>query len=66
VIDFGIEETRQIIGAILGIGGVLLSIGHLVWMSVRGINQPYHGFGTWVLLGLALTFLGLLLLRKSE
>lgn len=59
-------RTRQIIGVILGIAGVLLSIGHLVWMGVRGINEPYHGFGTWVLLGLALTFLGLLLLRKSK
>lgn len=49
---------------VLAVAGVLLSIGHLVWMAVRGINEPYHGFGTWVLLGLALAVVGLLLLRK--
>ena len=65
MIDLALK-TRQIIGAILGVTGVLLSMGHLVWMSVRGINEPYHGFGTWVVLGLALTFVGLVLLRKSE
>ena len=50
---------------VLGVAGVLLSLGHLVWMGVRGINEPYHGLGTWVLLGLGRAVAGLVLLRKN-
>ena len=46
--------------------GVVISIGHLVLMMVFQTREPYHGFGTWVMLGLVLTVAGILLIRKNE
>ncbi len=59
-------KTRQIVGIVLGSAGVLISIGHLVLMMIFETREPYHGFGTWVMLGLALAVIGILLLRKKE
>ena len=57
--------TRQMIGAVLGLAGVLINLGHLVLMMIFGTTEPYHGFLTWVMLGLALTVVGLLLLART-
>ncbi len=59
-------RTRQIVGIVLGSAGVLISVGHLVLMMIFQTTEPYHGLGTWVMLGLGLTVVGLLLLRKNE
>lgn len=58
-------RPRQIIGIVLGVAGVVVSIGHLVWMMVLPTREPYHGFLTWVLPGLGLAVAGILLLRQK-
>lgn len=57
--------TRQTIGAVLGLAGVVVNLGHLVLMMIFRTTEPYHGFLTWVMFGLALTVAGLLLLAKT-
>jgi len=59
-------RPRQIVGIVLGVAGVVISIGHLVLMMVFQTRESYHGFGTWVMLGLVLTVAGILLIRKNE
>lgn len=59
-------KTRNIIGVVLGVAGVLISIGHLVLMMIFQTREPYHGLGTWVMLGLGLIVVGLFLIRKKE
>lgn len=59
-------KTRQIVGIVLGSAGVLISVGHLVLMMIFETREPYHGFGTWVMLGLGLAVAGILLIRKNE
>jgi hypothetical protein len=59
-------QTRQIVGIVFGSAGVLISVGHLVLMMIFQTREPYHGFGTWLMLGLVLTVVGILLLRKNE
>ena len=56
---------KQKVGVVLAVAGVILSVGHLVVM-MTGRWEPYHGLTTWVMLGLALTVIGLLLLAKKE
>lgn len=51
--------TRQTIGAVLGLAGVIINLGHLVLMMIFRTSEPYHGFLTWVMFGLALTVVGL-------
>ncbi len=58
--------TRQMIGAVLGVAGVVINLGHLVLMMIFRTSEPYHGFLTWVMLGLVLTVVGLLLLARKE
>ena len=58
--------TRQTIGAVLGLAGVVVNLGHLVLMMIFRTTEPYHGFLTWVMFGLVLTVVGLLLLAKTE
>ena len=58
--------TRQTIGAVLGLAGVIINLGHLVLMMIFRASEPYHGFLTWVMFGLALTVVGLLLLARTE
>ena len=50
----------------MGVAGVVISFGHLALMMIFRTTEPYHGFLTWTMLGLALTVVGLLLLAKSE
>lgn len=57
---------QQTIGAVLGLSGVVISIGHIVLMMIFRTTEPYHGFLTWLMLGLGLTVVGLLLLSKQE
>ena len=59
-------KTKQIIGVVLASAGVLISIGHLVLMMVFQTREPYHGLGTWVMLGLGLMVVGLFLIRRKE
>ena len=56
---------KQKVGVVLAVAGVILSVGHLVVMMTDRW-EPYHGLTTWVMLGLALTAFGLLLLAKKE
>lgn len=44
----------------------VISVGHLVLMMIFRTTERYHGLLTWMMLGLALTVIGLLLLAKSE
>lgn len=59
-------QARQIVGIVLGSAGVLISVGQLVLMMIFNTNEPYHGFTTWVMLGLGLAVVGILLLRRKE
>lgn len=59
-------RTRQIVGIVLGVTGVVISIGHLVLMMIFQTREPYHGLETWVPLGLVLAVAGILLIRKNE
>lgn len=58
--------VRQLVGIILGVGGALVSVGHLVWMFVTGNREPYHGFLTWVMLGLVMVAVGLALIGPDR
>jgi len=59
-------KPRQIVGIVLGVAGVVISVGHLVLMMVFQTREPYHGLETWVPLGLLLVVAGVLLMRKSK
>ncbi len=59
-------STKQIVGIVLGVAGVLVSFTHLALMMIFHTSEPYHGLGTWVMLGLALAVVGILLIRKRE
>ncbi len=58
-------STRRIVGVVLGIAGVVVTIGHLALMMIFP-QEPYHGLGTWVPLGLVLAVIGILLIRKND
>ena len=57
---------KQTVGVVLGGAGIVISFGHLALMMIFRTTEPYHGFGTWVMLGLALTVIGVLLLHRGE
>jgi hypothetical protein len=56
---------KQTVGVVLGVAGVVISVGHLVLMMIFHTTEPYHGLLTWVMPGLALTVIGLVLLLKK-
>jgi hypothetical protein len=57
-------STRRFLGIVIGVAGVVISVGHLVLMMIFRTEEPYHGLVTWVPLGLVLTVIGILLMRK--
>ena len=59
-------KTRQIVGIVLGVAGVVISIGHLVLMAIYNTREPYHGFTTWVMLGLGLAVVGIFLISSNQ
>ena len=58
-------KARQIVGVVLGSAGVLISVGHLVLMMIFDTREPYHGFTTWLMLGLGLAVIGIFLIRQK-
>lgn len=59
-------NTRKLVGVVLGVAGVVISIGHLVWMAIYNEREPYHGFTTWVMLGLGLAVVGIFLISSKQ
>ena len=59
-------KTRQIVGIVLGVAGVLINIGHLVLMAIFDTREPYHGFTTWVMFGLGLAVIGIFLISSKQ
>ena len=59
-------RTRRIVGIVIGVAGVVITIGHLALMMIFRTEEPYHGLGTWVPLGLVLAVIGILLIGKSD
>ena len=59
-------KARQIVGIVLGSAGVLISVGHLVLMMIFDTREPYHGFTTWLMLGLGLAVIGIFLIRRKR
>ena len=58
--------VKRLVGIILGVGGALVSVGHLVWMVAAGNRDPYHGFLTWVMLGIVMVAVGLALMGSDR
>ena len=58
--------TRRLVGIILGVCGALISVAHLVWMAFSREREPYHGFLTWVMLGLVMVAVGLALMGPDR
>lgn len=58
-------KAKQIVGIVLGSAGVLISVGHLVLMMIFDTREPYHGFTTWLMLGLGLALIGIFLIRRK-
>ena len=59
-------STQRIVGIVIGVAGVLISVGHLALMMIFRTEEPYHGIGTWVPLGLLLAVIGILLIGKNN
>ena len=59
-------STRRIVGIVIGVAGVVITIGHLTLMMIFRTEEPYHGLGTWVPLGLVLAVIGILLIGKND
>jgi hypothetical protein len=59
-------RTQRIVGIVLGVAGVVITIGHLALMMILRTEEPYHGIGTWVPLGLVLAVIGILLIGKND
>jgi hypothetical protein len=59
-------RTQRIVGIVLGVAGVVITIGHLALMMIFRTEEPYHGIGTWVPLGLVLAVIGILLIGKND
>ena len=59
-------STRRIVGIVIGVAGVVVSLGHLALMMIFRTEEPYHGLGTWVPLGLVLAVIGILLIGKKD
>lgn len=59
-------ELKRLVGVILGVGGAVVTVGHLVWMFVTGEREPYHGFLTWVMTGIVMVAAGLALMGTGR
>ncbi len=59
-------ELKRLVGVILGVGGAVVTVGHLVWMFVADDREPYHGFLTWVMTGIVMVAAGLALMGTGR
>lgn len=55
-------STRRIVGIVMGVGGVFISVVHLVAAVFSHTPERGHGHEAIVLSGLVLAFVGILLL----
>ncbi len=55
-------NKRRFIGIVLALTGIVVSIGHLISRT----PERYHGHELLVVIGLALTVIGILLLSREK
>lgn len=58
--------TRQVIGAVMGVTGVVISMTHLVLMIFTNVLNRYHWMEMWVAFGFVLGVAGLLILTTKR
>lgn len=58
--------TRQVIGAVIGVTGVVISMTHLVLMIFTNVLNRYHWMEMWVAFGFVLGVAGLLILTTKR
>ncbi len=59
-------STRRIAGIIIGLAGIVLSVGHIALAFFANTPERYHGHEVVVALGLALAVIGILLLTDFD
>ena len=59
-------STRQVIGAITGVTGVVISVVHIVLMLFTDVRYRYHGMELWTAVGFALAVVGVLILTTKK
>ena len=59
-------STRQVIGLVMGVTGVVISFGHIILMVFTNLLKRYHGMEMVVAVGFVLGIAGLLLLASER
>ena len=59
-------STRQVIGAVMGVTGVMISMFHLFLMIFTNVLNRYHWMEMWVAFGFLLGVAGLLILTTKR
>ena len=57
--------SRQTIGTVAAVSGVLIAVGHLMLMGLSNMANRNHWMEVWLVLGLVLGVVGLLLLTTE-
>ena len=58
--------TRQIIGAVTGVTGVVISTVHIALMLFTDVANRYHGMELWTAVGFVLAVAGILILTTKK
>ena len=59
-------STRQVIGVVMGVTGVVISMSHLALMIFTSVLNRYHWMEMWVASGFVLGVAGLLILTTKR
>lgn len=58
--------TRQVIGAVTGVTGVVISMIHIALMVFTDVRYRYHGMELWTGVGFVVAVVGVLILTTKK
>lgn len=58
--------TTQVIGAVIGVTGIVISMTHIVLMLFTDVRYRYHGMELWTAVGFLLAVAGVLILTTKQ
>lgn len=58
--------TRQVIGVVTGVSGVVISTVHIALMLFTDVSRRYHGMELWTAVGFVVAVAGILILTTKK
>lgn len=59
-------SKQRVTGIIVGLAGLLVTMGHFILQALNNVPERYHGHTSWVAVGVILMLVGFFMLTAGK